>query len=63
MMDLLRIKVGQILLVTYRQLIFYLPETSDSISLNNFMLQLHKERHLSNCTYSTNIGLSGVGFL
>jgi hypothetical protein len=41
MMDLLRIKVGQILLVTYRQLIFlHLPETSDSISLNNFMASI-----------------------
>jgi hypothetical protein len=41
MMDLLRIKVGQILLVTY-QLIFFtiLPETSDSISLNNFMASI-----------------------
>jgi hypothetical protein len=47
MMDLLRIKVGQILLVTYRQLIFYnFTETSDSISLNNFMASITQERHL-----------------
>jgi hypothetical protein len=39
-MDQLRIKVGQIQLVTYHQPIFtILPETSDSISLNNLLLQ------------------------
>jgi hypothetical protein len=47
MMDLLRIKVGQTGDISSTNIFTILPETSDSISLNNFMAST-QERHLSN---------------
>jgi hypothetical protein len=59
MMDLLRIKVGQILLVTYRQLIFLQFYQKLPIQFHNFMASITQRTSFSIVVpTSTNIGLS-----